>query len=96
MEAQINATSPLRQRMIDDMRMRKFAPKTQQHYVRAVRRFADSCHAYCRWHDFLHCRCFFRLFVSRPPCTLFQHLECSGFSPCCTLSFQLQKHYPFS
>jgi integrase/recombinase XerD len=40
MEAQINATSPLRQRMIDDMRMRKLAPKTQQHYVRAVRRFA--------------------------------------------------------
>ena len=40
MKAQINATSPLRQRMIDDMRMRKLAPKTQQHYVRAVRRFA--------------------------------------------------------
>jgi len=40
MKAQISATSPLRQRMIDDMRMRKLAPKTQQHYVRAVRRFA--------------------------------------------------------
>ncbi len=40
MKAQLNATSPLRQRMIDDMRMRKLAPKTQQHYIRAVRRFA--------------------------------------------------------
>jgi site-specific recombinase XerD len=32
--------SPLRQRMIDDMRMRKLSPKTQSHYLRAVRRFA--------------------------------------------------------
>jgi hypothetical protein len=32
--------SPLRQRMIDDMRMRKFNGKTQIHYIRAVRRFA--------------------------------------------------------
>jgi integrase/recombinase XerD len=32
--------SPLRQRMIDDMRMRKLAPKTQTHYLRAVRQFA--------------------------------------------------------
>ncbi|MCP3724723.1 site-specific integrase [Paraburkholderia sp. CNPSo 3272] len=31
--------SPLRQRMIDDMRMRKFAPKTQAGYVRVVRQF---------------------------------------------------------
>src|SRR5690349_16461158 len=30
--------SPLRQRMIDDMRMRKFSGKTQLHYIRAVRR----------------------------------------------------------
>jgi len=30
--------SPLRQRMIDDMRMRKFDGKTQIHYSRAVRR----------------------------------------------------------
>lgn len=29
---------PLRQRMIDDMRMRKFDGKTQTHYIRAVRR----------------------------------------------------------
>ena len=32
--------SPLRQRMIDDMRMRQLASKTQTHYLRAVRQFA--------------------------------------------------------
>lgn len=32
--------TPLRQRMIDDMRMRHLAPKTQSHYIRAVRQFA--------------------------------------------------------
>jgi site-specific recombinase XerD len=32
--------SPLRRRMVDDMRMRKFAPKTQSGYLRAVRQFA--------------------------------------------------------
>ena len=32
--------SPLRQRMLDDMRMRKLEPKTQAAYVRAVRKFA--------------------------------------------------------
>ena len=32
--------SPLRQRMLDDMRMRKLAPKTQSHYLRAVSQFA--------------------------------------------------------
>lgn len=31
--------SPLRQRMIDDMRMRKLSPKTQSAYIRAVRNF---------------------------------------------------------
>ncbi len=31
--------SPLRQRMLDDMRMRKLSAKTQEHYVRAVKRF---------------------------------------------------------
>jgi len=31
--------SPLRQRMNDDMRMRKFAPKTQACYIRVVRQF---------------------------------------------------------
>jgi integrase/recombinase XerD len=35
------AISPLRQRMIDDMTMRRMASKTQQGYVRAVKRFAD-------------------------------------------------------
>lgn len=33
--------SPLRQRMIEDMRMRKLAPDTQNGYIRAVKRFAD-------------------------------------------------------
>ena len=32
--------SPLRQRMIDDMRMRKLSPKTQASYIRIVKRFA--------------------------------------------------------
>jgi site-specific recombinase XerD len=32
--------SPLRRRMVDDLRMRKFAPKTQAAYLRAVRQFA--------------------------------------------------------
>jgi integrase/recombinase XerD len=34
------AVSPLRQRMIEDMRMRKMAPKTQQMYIRGVCRMA--------------------------------------------------------
>ncbi len=33
--------SPLRQRMVDDMTMRRMSPKTQQGYIRAVKRFAD-------------------------------------------------------
>ena len=32
--------SPLRLRMIEDMTIRKFAPKTQQGYIRAVRNFS--------------------------------------------------------
>jgi len=32
--------SPLRQRMLDDMKMRKLSDKTQAHYVRAVKRLA--------------------------------------------------------
>jgi len=32
--------SPLRQRMIDDMRLRKLSPKTQTGYIRAVKRLA--------------------------------------------------------
>ncbi|TXI23477.1 MAG: integrase [Nitrosomonas sp.] len=40
METQKPSISPLRQRMIEDMRMRKFGEKTQTHYLRAVRQFA--------------------------------------------------------
>ena len=40
MDASTQAITPLRQRMIDDMRMRKLADKTQSHYLRAVRQFA--------------------------------------------------------
>lgn len=40
MTATTPAVSPLRQRMIDDMRMRKFSEKTQLDYVRAVRNFS--------------------------------------------------------
>ena len=32
--------SPLRQRMVEDMRMRKFEPKTQSGYLHAVRKLA--------------------------------------------------------
>jgi len=39
MTATTPAISPLRQRMLDDMRMRKFGEKTQLDYVRAVRNF---------------------------------------------------------
>ncbi len=39
METQKPSISPLRQRMIDDMRMRKFGEKTQLDYLRAVRNF---------------------------------------------------------
>ena len=41
MESQKPSVSPLRQRMLDDMRMRKFGDKTQLDYVRAVRKFAQ-------------------------------------------------------
>ena len=39
MEVSTSGISPLRQRMIDDMRMRKLNPKTQIGYIRAVRNF---------------------------------------------------------
>lgn len=35
------AVSPLRQRLLDDMRMRKLGPKTQSAYIRAVRDLAS-------------------------------------------------------
>src|SRR4029450_6917761 len=41
MNATTPGVSPLRQRMIDDMPMRKFEPKTQSGYIRAVRRFTE-------------------------------------------------------
>lgn len=41
MATQKPSISPLRQRMIEDMRMRKFGEKTQLDYVRAVRKFAQ-------------------------------------------------------
>lgn len=40
MSSQPKAVSPLRQRMIEDMRMRKLAPQTQAAYLHAVRKFA--------------------------------------------------------
>ena len=40
MTSSIHSISPLRQRMLDDMRMRKLEPKTQAGYIRAVRRLA--------------------------------------------------------
>ena len=40
MESSTQRISPLRRRMIDDMRMRKLSDKTQRHYIRAVRQFA--------------------------------------------------------
>lgn len=40
METQKPSISPLRQRMIEDMRMRKLGDRTQEGYVRAVRYFA--------------------------------------------------------
>ena len=38
MDASSRAISPLRQRMIDDMRMCKLSPKTQLQYLRAVKK----------------------------------------------------------
>jgi len=40
MNASTATISPLRQRMLDDMRMRKLEPKTQVGYIRAVRNLA--------------------------------------------------------
>ncbi|MBK6744460.1 MAG: site-specific integrase [Hydrogenophilales bacterium] len=41
MSTTLHPISPLRQRMLDDMRMRKFGEKTQLDYVRAVRKFTQ-------------------------------------------------------
>ena len=40
MDSSLHGITPLRQRMIDDMRMRKFADKTQSQYIRTVRQLA--------------------------------------------------------
>lgn len=39
MDTPTSGISPLRQRMLDDLRMRKLNPKTQSAYIRAVRNF---------------------------------------------------------
>jgi len=36
--------SPLRQRMLDDMRLRRLSPKTQTGYIHAVRQLAGYLH----------------------------------------------------
>ena len=41
MTSSTHTITPLRQRMIDDMRMRKLSPKTQASYIRVVKRFAN-------------------------------------------------------
>ncbi len=41
MTSSTHTITPLRQRMIDDMRMRKLSPKTQACYIRIVKRFAS-------------------------------------------------------
>jgi integrase/recombinase XerD len=38
------AMSPLRRRMIEDMTIRKFAPKTQHDYLQRVKNFAAYLH----------------------------------------------------
>ena len=42
MDISTPTVSPLRQRMLDDMRMRKMAEYTQDGYIRAVRKLAAS------------------------------------------------------
>ena len=42
MDSTTQAVSPLRQRMLDDMRMRKFSLKIQSQYIRTARQFAAS------------------------------------------------------
>jgi integrase/recombinase XerD len=44
MDTITSAVTPLRQRMLDDMRMRKLEPRTQEAYVRAVRKLAAFLH----------------------------------------------------
>ena len=44
MDQSTQSITPLRQRMIDDMRMRKLGDKTQSQYIRAVKQLADYLH----------------------------------------------------
>ena len=44
MDTIIPAVTPLRQRMLEDMRIRKLEPRTQEAYVRAVRKLAAFLH----------------------------------------------------
>lgn len=44
MKSETKPISALRQRMIDDMHMRKYSPKTQVGYLRSVSRFASYLH----------------------------------------------------
>jgi site-specific recombinase XerD len=44
MDTITSGVTPLRQRMLEDMRMRKFEPRTQEAYVRAVRKLAAYLH----------------------------------------------------
>ena len=44
MDTIIPAVTPLRQRMLEDMRLRKLEPRTQEAYVRAVRKLAAYLH----------------------------------------------------
>lgn len=41
MDTTTRRASPLRQRMIEDMRMRKLEPRTQEGYIRAVRKLTE-------------------------------------------------------
>ena len=44
MDTITSAVTPLRQRMLEDMRMRKLEPRTQEAYIRAVRKLAAYLH----------------------------------------------------
>jgi len=44
MDTITSAVTPLRQRMLEDMRMRKLEPRTQEAYIRAVRKLAAWLH----------------------------------------------------
>jgi len=50
--------SPLRQRMLDDMAIRRFKPGTQHMYVRAVAKFAQHFNASPDKLDFEHVRAY--------------------------------------